>query len=93
MSKVILNEEEGKFVLQTKSGGRKYSPAIRKLYYTLLAEQVPPSKLANTIRIVLKCFFPDRDVQSIKLPEKACAGYMRREELKSVSRQSLSVTM
>ena len=85
VSVIILHEEEDNFVLQTKSGGRKYSPAVRKLYYTLLAEQIPPSKIASTIRAVLKCFFPNLDVQHIKLPEKSCAGYMRKEELKSVS--------
>ena len=29
--------------------------------------------------------FPNLDVQHVQLPEKACARYMRREELKSVS--------
>ena len=56
---VVILEEEENFVFQAKSGGRKYSPAIRKLYYTLLSEQIPPSKIASTIRAVLNCFFPE----------------------------------
>ena len=32
---------------------RKYTPEIRKLYYNLLAEQVPVSKISDIIRHVL----------------------------------------
>ena len=39
------------FSIQTKSG-RRYSPAIRKLYYTLLADQVPTSKIADIIKTI-----------------------------------------
>ena len=85
VSIIIFNEDEDNFTFQTKSGGRAYSPAIRKLYYTLLADQIPPSKIASTIRAVLKCFLPNLDVQHTKLPAKTCTGYMRREELKTVS--------
>ena len=42
------------FSIQTKCG-RRYSPAIRKLYYTLLANQVPTSKIADIIKTVLRC--------------------------------------
>ena len=70
------------FSIQTKCG-RRYSPAIRKLYYTL-ANQVPTSKIAD-IKTVLRCFSPSTDVQRLKLPQQACASYMRREELKTVS--------
>lgn len=40
----------------TKTGDRMYSPAIRKLYYTLLADQIPPAKICSTIKSVLKTF-------------------------------------
>ena len=36
-------------------GHRKYSPEIRKLYYSLLADQIPVSKITDIIRTVLKC--------------------------------------
>ena len=72
------------FSFETKTG-KQYSPTIRKLYYTLLADQVPPGKIATIIRSVLKCFVPDVDASSLKLPASRCAGYMRREELKTVS--------
>lgn len=80
VSIIIFNEDEDNFTFQTKSGGRTYSPAIRKLYYTLLADQIPPSKIASTIRAVLKCFSPNLHVQHTKLPAKTCAGYMCRIE-------------
>ena len=82
---IILDENEEKFTIQTKSGGNTYSHAVRKLYYTLLADQIPPSKVASTIRAVLKCFFPNLDVERVQLPQERCAGYMRREELRTVS--------
>lgn len=47
----------GDFSLQTKNW-RRYSPAIRKLYYTLLSQQVPSAKIADVVRTVIKCFFP-----------------------------------
>ena len=72
------------FTFQTKSG-KQYSHKIRNLYYTLLADQVPPAKIAPIIRSVLTCFVPDVDASTLKLPASRCAGYMRREELKTVS--------
>lgn len=72
------------FSFQTKCG-RKYSPAIRKLYYTLLTHQVPTSKIAEITKTVVSCFNPSIDVEQLKLPKRACAGYMRKEELKTIS--------
>ena len=72
------------FTFQTKAG-RRYSPAIRKLYYSLLSDQVPSSKIIAIIKMVIKCFNPSIDVEKLKLPQRACADYMRREELKTVS--------
>ena len=72
------------FTFQTKSG-RRYSPAIRSLYYSLLSDQVPSSKIVAIIKMVIKCFNPSIDVEKLKLPQRACADYMRREELKTIS--------
>ena len=72
------------FNFQTKEG-RRYSPAIRKLYYSLLSAQVPPGKIAAIVRTVLSSLFPSVDVSTLRLPAESCAGYMRREELKTVS--------
>ena len=44
------------------TGDHKYSPEIRKLYYSLLADQVPISKFTDIIRTVLKCFNPSMNV-------------------------------
>ena len=68
------------FTFQTKAG-RRYLPAIRKLYYSLLSDQVPSSKIIAIIKMIIKCFNPSIDVEKLKLPQRACANYMRREEL------------
>ena len=81
LSKAIQKES---FTDIIKSG-KKYSPQIRSLYYTLLAEQIPPKKIKQIIQYVLSTFFPDIDISSLQLPGESCAGYMRREELTTVS--------
>jgi hypothetical protein len=78
------NESTDYFIMQTKRGQR-YSPTIRKLYYTLLANQVPASKIAEIIRTVVKSFNPSIDIEQLKLPQKGCASYVRKDELKTVS--------
>ena len=73
------------FCFQTKEGGKIYTPAIRELYYSLLADQMPPAKIANTIKTILKCFLPSFDLNHLQLPSESCASYMRRHELTTVS--------
>ena len=53
---VTAEKQSVKFCFQTLDGGKQFSPAIRALYYTLLAEQVPPAKVSKIIKAVLKCF-------------------------------------
>ena len=65
--------------------GREYAPVIRKLYYNLLSNQIPAARAAEIVKAVLKCFLPDCDVDNIKLPSERCAGYMRKDELTTVS--------
>ena len=72
------------FTIQTKKG-RTYSPTIRTLYYTLLANQVSASKITDIIKTVVKHFNPDIDVNHLKLPSKSCASYMRKSELSTIS--------
>ena len=45
-------------------GHHKNIPEIRKLYYSLLADQVPVSKIKDIIRTVLKCFNPAMNVEN-----------------------------
>jgi len=73
------------FCFTSKSGERIYSPAICKLYYSLLSDQIPPSKIYKTIKAVLKCFLPNLDIEHLQLPKERCAGYMCREELAIIS--------
>ena len=47
--------------------------------------QLPPAKVATTIKSVLKSFIPSLDVYSLKLPGETCASYMRRQELTTLS--------
>ena len=70
--------------LQDIIGHHRYTLKIRKLYYTLLANEVPTSKIADIIRAVLKCFNPSLNSENLRLPKKACASYMHREELKTI---------
>lgn len=73
------------FCFQTVDGGRQYYPAVQSLYYTLLADQIPPAKVSRIIKAVLKCFIPSINVDDLRLPSEGCAGYMRRQELSTVS--------
>ena len=47
---------ESPFTFQTKDG-KRYSPIIRTLYYSLLTSQVPPNKIAGIIKDILSGFF------------------------------------
>ena len=77
---------------QTKDK-RQYSEEVRKLYYTLLADQIPPAKVSRTIKAVLKCFVPSADTTTLRLPQERCARYMRREELRTVSMAQKAYTI
>ena len=80
---VTVDEKTMTFISQTTTDASKYSPAVRKLYYSLLANQTPSAKIEIIMKAVLKCFLPNLDVD--RLPKEKCAGYMRREELKTIS--------
>ena len=53
----IAVDSDSNFIIEKKTGGWQYSTGIRKLYYTLLADQVPPAKIHSIIKSTLKCFF------------------------------------
>lgn len=65
--------------------GKVYTPAIRQLYYSLLANQIPPSKIKSTIKDIFKCFFPQLNVEQLCLPSESCASYIRRHKLTTLS--------
>jgi hypothetical protein len=85
--KVVFDIEGGNtnFCFQTKDGGRIYTTAVRELYYKLLISQIPPARIAATIKAVLKSFLPSLDVESMQLPGESCASYMRRQELTTLN--------
>ena len=70
---------------KTKLQGNVYRDEVLELYYSLLAEQMPPAKVSHIIKSVLECFVPSLDVECLQLPKERCAGYMRREELRTIS--------
>ena len=80
----LQNEQETEKIVIVTKNGRYYSPAIRKLYYSLLANQVPAARIREIVSTVLQCFVPDCDSSCIELPKERCAGYMRREELATI---------
>ena len=45
-------EAETRELIATKQG-KSYAPEVRKLYYSLLADKVPASKIANIIRTMV----------------------------------------
>ena len=73
------------FCFRTKDGGKVYTTAVRELYYTLLANQLPPAKIASIIKSILKSFMPSLRVDELQLPGESCASYMRREELTTLN--------
>ena len=77
-------QEITRYLTEQKINNR-YTPEIRKLYYSLLANQVPASKIETIVKDVLRCFHPTLDVTKVDLPKRSCASYMRREELKTIS--------
>lgn len=60
-------------------------PAIRKLYYCLLAEQISPAKIGSVVKTILKAFFSELDVEQLRLPKERFAGSMRLDELRTIS--------
>lgn len=78
-------EQSVSFCFQTKDGGKVYTRAIRELYYSLLSNQIPPSKIESTIKAVLHCFCPSLKLDTLQLPSESCASYMRRHELATIS--------
>ena len=78
------DQQAVQFYCETKTG-RFYSSAIRKLYYKLLADLIPPDKIEQTIKAVLKFFIPEVDLSQLHLPRARCAAYMRSCELETVS--------
>ena len=58
LGSVDKSDDSITFCFQTKEGGKIYTHAIRQLYYSVLADQMPPAKIANTIKTILNCFLP-----------------------------------
>lgn len=79
------SDQSVSFCFQTKDGSRAYTHAIRELYYSLLANQIPLSKIKSTNKAILNCFLPSLKLDNLQLPSESCAFYMRRHSLTTVS--------
>ena len=73
------------FSVQTTCG-KQYSNGVRELYYQLLSMHIPPAKIADIIKSILKAFVPSIDVESLHLPKRSAAQYMRSAELPTINR-------
>ena len=62
--------EKTNFSFETKKG-KFYSDTIRKLYYNLLANQVPATKIASIVESVIQCFLPNIDMSTLQLPKES----------------------
>uniref|UniRef100_A0A1X7VGI2 Uncharacterized protein n=1 Tax=Amphimedon queenslandica TaxID=400682 RepID=A0A1X7VGI2_AMPQE len=60
------SEHFGEF--QIKEIGGACRTAIREHYYTLVANQMLPHKIATTIKFILKSFLTSLDVDNMKVP-------------------------
>lgn len=74
-----------KYVPSTTEG-HKFTNEIRELYYCLLAENLSPSKIGKSIKIILKAFCPRIDTEKLKLPKKSLALDMRSSKLPTVAK-------
>ena len=88
-----ISIDEDCIEFHTMDDSKQFSPAIRSLYYQLLADEVPPAKIKATIKAIIKCFFPLANVDHLRLPSEGCAAYMRRQELKTVSMVHKAITI
>ena len=50
-----------------------------------LIKYISPAKIHGIIKAVLKCFVPTANLDQLRLPNEGCAGYMRRQELNTIS--------
>ena len=78
-----MKTQQANMIINTKNGN-SYSVAVRKLYYNLLASNIPPAKIHAAIKDVLRHLVPSVDITKIALPKASTANYMRKEELKTV---------
>ena len=65
--------------------GKQYTKEVRKLYYSLLSQNIPPSKIRKIIKSVFQHLLPSVDPNELQLPSASTARYMRRKELPTVS--------
>ena len=79
------NDKDTQSNIFVSKHGTQFTPAIRKLYYSLLTKQVPASNIERIVRTVIKSVNPLMDIDQIILPKRSCASYMRRDELKTIS--------
>ena len=79
------NQDPGPVDFTATKSGKTYSNSVRKLYYTLLSNGIPVSRIESLVKDVVKWSNPSVDILRLELPKRSCASYMRKDELKVVS--------
>ena len=73
---------ERSYVLTVTKQGCKYTNDIRELYYNLITQRLPPSRIETTITTT---FAPHIDTTKLELPKATLASNMRSRELSTIS--------
>jgi len=82
-----LGQKDQPDIAKKTKHGRQYTKEVRKLYYSLLSQNIPPNKIRGIIKSVFQHLLPSANSPNeLQLPSKSTARYMRREELPTVSR-------
>ena len=79
-----IKQLQEKSTLSTFSS-RTYTTNVRELYYSLLSLRLPPAQIKTVVRNVLCHLLPSLETDALRLPGKACASYMRSQEMPTIS--------
>ena len=80
-------------VLTVTKEGRKYTNDIRELYYNLITQRLPPSRIEATIKTIINTFAPHIDTTKLELPKATLASNMRSHELSTISAAHQATTL
>ena len=79
-----IKQLQEKSTLSTFSS-RTYTTNVRELYYSLLSLQLRPAQIKTVVRNVVSHLLPSLEADALCLPGKACASYMRSQEMPTIS--------
>lgn len=77
----------------TTSQKHVFTTNVRTLYYSLLSLRIPPRQIKSVVKNVISNLLPSVNVDELCLPGKSCAGYMRSEEMPTISNVHKATTL